>query len=96
MKGKKTKMKTYYYFGPNYNNQSRVSFKMWKIVRLKRRVTVMFGAATIDRRKVTPTGTLQTRSWTFRTEAAAKADEERRVAEKLKGGYERQLPRKKS
>lgn len=87
-------MKTFYYLGPNKNNKSRVSWKMWKIEQKERHVTVWWGPATIVGRKITPTSTLQTRSWKYSSEDKAKADEKRRIEEKLSGGYKKQLHRK--
>jgi len=82
-------MKTLFYMGSNKQNVSGVSWKVWKIQRKGRRVQTWWGAAHLVRRKVVPTHSLQTKSWTFRTEEAAREDEQRRIREKLNGGYER-------
>jgi len=87
-------MKVFYYMGPNHNNKSRVSWKMWKIDRRERTVSVWWGPAIIVKRSVTKAATLQSRTWTYSTIAAAKADEERRIQEKLSGGYSRKVPTK--
>lgn len=89
-------MKIFYYMGPNQKNKSRVSWKMWKIARRARTVQVWWGAATIVQRNVTKVNELQSKCWTLPTIAAAKADEERRIREKLNGGYSRKARRKTS
>ena len=87
-------MSLFSYFGRNRRNVSSVSWKIWKIERKGRRVTTWFRPATLFRRKPVPVATLQSRSWVFPTEAAAKGDEARRIAEKLGRGYERK-PRRR-
>jgi len=82
-------MKIFYYMGDNHKNRSGVSWKMWKIERSGRMVTVWWGPATIIRRRPTPLNTLQEQSWTFPSEKAAKEDEEDRITEKLAKGYKR-------
>jgi hypothetical protein len=83
-------MKTLFYMGRNDQNISRLSWKIWKIERRGKRVTAWWGAAEVGpRRKPVPKYELQTKSWTFRTEEAAREDEQRRIREKLNGGYER-------
>lgn len=89
-------MKTFYFMGTNPNNKSQVSWKMWRIARKGRTVKVSWGPAKIENRKVTPVATLQGKTWTFSSEAAAKADEERRIREKLNGGYSKTVPQKTS
>lgn len=88
-------MKTFYYMGPNRRTAGGVSWKMWRIERRARTVTAWWGAATVDkRRKVTPVYRLQSKSWTFRTEAQAKECEASKIAEKLRGGYSRTVSRR--
>lgn len=83
----RSEMKTFYYLGPNENNKSRVSWKMWRIHRQGRKITAWWGPAIIVNRRVTKANTLQSTSWSFPTEAAAKANEKRRIHEKIRGGY---------
>lgn len=78
-----------YFMGTNSANISKVSWKLWKIERKGREVTVWWGPATIVKRKVKPANTLQSKAWRFRTEDAAKQDQARRIKEKLNKGYER-------
>ncbi len=77
--------------GPNKQNVSGMSYKIWKIARVGRRVRTQWGPATIDHstRKVVPTRALQEflSPSAFPSEAAARADEVRRVKEKLSEGY---------
>jgi hypothetical protein len=83
-------MKTLFYMGRNDQNVSRLSWKIWKIERKGKRVTTWWGAAEVGpRRKPVPKHDLQTKSWTFRTEEAAREDERRRLQEKENEGYER-------
>jgi len=87
-------MKTLFYTGRNDRNLSRLSWKIWKIERQGKRVTASWGAAEVIRRKVAPKYLLS-RSWSFRSEQAAREDEQRRIAEKLSEGYERTPKRKR-
>jgi predicted DNA-binding WGR domain protein len=89
-------MKTLFYMGRNDQNKSGVSWKIWRIKREGKRLTTSWGAAEVGRRrKVVPKYNLQTRSWTFPTEQAAREEEQRRIREKLSGGYQR-TPRRKA
>jgi hypothetical protein len=47
-------MKLYYFFGPNPKNKSGVSWKLWKVERKGRELTVWWGSATIDDRRRYP------------------------------------------
>ena len=80
-------MKTFFFMGLNPSNKSGVSWKIWKIMRRGQKVQVWWGPAKIIGHKVLP-AFLQTQSWVFKSEALAKASEQRRVTEKLAGGYE--------
>ena len=82
-------MKILFYTGRNERNISRLSWKIWKIQRKGKRVQTWWGPIDVLRRKPIPKSTLQTKSWTFRTEEAAREDEQRRIREKLSGGYQR-------
>ena len=82
-------MKIFGYMGPNDENVSRVSWKMWKIERSGRVVTTWWGPATVVKRKLVPRYALNTKSRSFRTEDAARKFEAGRIADKLAGGYER-------
>jgi hypothetical protein len=89
-------LKTLFYMGRNDQNLSGVSWKIWKIERKGKRLQTWFGPAEVSpRRKVVPKYELQMRSWTFRTEKAAREDEQRRIREKLSGGYQRTPKRKR-
>jgi hypothetical protein len=87
-------MKTLFYMGRNDQNLSGVSWKIWKIERRGKRVKASWGAAGVIRRKVVPKYLLS-RSWSFRSEQVAREDEQRRIAEKLSGGYQRTPKRKR-
>jgi hypothetical protein len=82
-------MKTFFYMGHNRQNVSGVSWKIWKIERKGRKVTVWWGPATIVHRKPIPTGSLQGMEWTLPSEEKAIEDERLRIEEKLRGGYKR-------
>jgi len=82
-------MRTFVYMGPNPGNKSGVSWKVWKIERRERKVTVWFGKATVKLHKLVPSNTLSTKSWTFRTDQAAIEAVKRRIQEKEKEGYEK-------
>ena len=82
-------MKIFLFTGPNPKMESGVS---WKIVRRGKVVTARWGPVSLEKRKVVVKGTLRWKRWPFRTEDAAKKDENRRIAEKLRKGYKR-LPR---
>src|SRR5260370_38141011 len=92
--GREEDMKVLFYMGHNSNNKSLVSWKMWKIKRNERAVTVWWGPATVVDRRPTPVNTLQTKTWRFRTETQAKEEEHRRIQEKLNKGYERMSKRR--
>jgi hypothetical protein len=83
-------MKTLFYMGRNDRNVSRLSWKIWKIERKGKRVTTWWGAAEVgSSRKPVPKYDLMSKSRTFRTEDAAREDEQRRIREKENEGYER-------
>jgi hypothetical protein len=81
-------MKTFFYMGRNPQNVSGVSWKIWKIERTGRRVRVQWGPARLLKRSVRPSGKLQEKTFTFRTDDAARRDESARVREKVGKGYE--------
>ena len=87
-------MKAFFYMGHNRNNKSGVSWKMWKIERRGREVTVWWGPAVIVRRRPTPAYILQTKTWRFRNEDRAKEAEQERIREKLNKGYQRMVRRR--
>jgi len=82
-------MKTYYYMGPNPDTKSKVSWKMWKIERKGRTITVWWGPAIVVNRKITKSGSLQSKSWKYSSEAAAKEDELSRIQSKISSGYKK-------
>jgi len=47
------------------------------------------GSCQVDKRQIVPTATLQTPRRTHRTEDSAKANESRRIREKINSGYEK-------
>lgn len=74
----------------NDQNVSRVSWKIWKIQRKGNRLQTWWGPAEIGPRRIpVPKHELQTKSWTFRTEEAARENEQRRIRKKANEGYER-------
>jgi hypothetical protein len=82
-------MKILFFMGRNARNVSGVSWKLWKIQRQGRLVTAYWGPAVLRGRRVVPANTLQSRTWRFRTAAAAEALLKARVADKLDSGYQR-------
>jgi hypothetical protein len=87
-------MKTLFYMGAHPRNVSGVSWKIWKIQRKGKRLQTWWGPAHVVKRKVVPKFKLQTQSWTFRAEQAAREDEQRRIREKENEGYERRRVRR--
>lgn len=88
-------MKVFFLCGPNPNNLSGMSCKVWKIQREGRRITTWWGRADVVNRKVTPVGELQSKARRFASEEAAAEHESRRIAHKLAKGYDRK-PRRKT
>jgi hypothetical protein len=86
-------MKLFFFMDRNPNNKSGVSWKMWKIERIGREVTVWWGPATVVRRRPTPVNTLQSKTWRFRTDERAKEAEQQRIQAKLNKGYKRMVRR---
>ena len=82
-------MKIFFYTGRNTQNVSGVSWKIWKIERKGRQVQTWWGSVNVDKRQIVPTATLQTQRRTHRTEDSAKANESRRIREKINSGYEK-------
>ena len=82
-------MKIFFYTGRNPDNQSGLSWRLWKIERRGRKVHVWWGPVKILRRRITPTATLQTKSWTFPSEERAREEESARIQAQLRQGYER-------
>lgn len=81
-------MRTLYFMGPNPENVSGKSFKMWRVARRGRTIQIWWGRATVDKsRRVVPAQELQSKTWTCRSEAAAISDVENRVSEKIREGY---------
>ena len=89
-------MKIFSYMGRNDDNVSGFSYKIWKVERRNRTVTVWFGPAILKSRRPVPAHGLTTRSWTFKTENAAVENERLRVREKENEGYQRIPRRRKS
>jgi predicted DNA-binding WGR domain protein len=86
-------MKTFFYMSRNLQNKSRVSWKIWKIEREGRLVTVQWGPVKLLKRSVRPSGTLQSKTLRLPNDVAARRDESARILEKLKKGYQ-QYPRR--
>jgi predicted DNA-binding WGR domain protein len=82
-------MKIFFYMGRNAANKSGVSWKIWKIARSGRTVTTFWGRATLKDRKVTPAGTLQSKTLRFPSPDAALDYESQRIRSKLRKGYQR-------
>jgi hypothetical protein len=87
-------MKTFSYMGPNEENVSGMSYKIWKIERRNRTVTVWYGGAIVKSRRPVPGHGQRTKSWTFANQDAAIENEKRRIREKENEGYKR-IPRRK-
>lgn len=75
--------------GRNAANKSGLSWKIWKVRRDGRAVTVFWEPARLVKRKVAPAGTLQSKTLRFPSDGAAGEYERRRIREKLGKGYER-------
>lgn len=58
-------MKVFFLCGPNPNNLSGMSCKVWKIQRSSRKVTTWWGRADVLNRKVTSIGRLQSNTRKF-------------------------------
>ena len=82
-------MKIFFYMGRNAANKSGLSWKIWKVQRTGRTVTVYWGRAKLVKRKVAPAGTLRSKTLRFSSDGAACEYERRRIHEKLGKGYER-------
>ena len=82
-------MKVFYFMGRNKQNKSGVSWKLWKIERKGREVSVWWGAVAVIKRRIVPTGRLQTKCWRFTSEPAALAFEAARIHSKEASGYQR-------
>jgi predicted DNA-binding WGR domain protein len=87
-------VKTFFFMGRNPENKSGVSWKMWKIERAGRTVTVFWGPVVLRKRRVVPSAKLQTKVFRLSSEATAKAFELARIESKLRSGYQRR-PRRK-
>lgn len=82
-------MKIFFYMGRNSANKSGVSWKLWKIERSGRAVTMIWGPAMLRKRKVTAAGTLQSKTRRFQSDEAARDYEARKIKNKLSKGYQR-------
>lgn len=80
-------MTTLFYAGRNLRNVSGLSWKIWKIERCGKVVEAHWGQATLNNRRFVPAYTLQRKRWQLTSVWEAKADYERRIAEKLGKGY---------
>jgi hypothetical protein len=91
-------MKIFFYMGTNPKLHSKVSMKMWKILRHGNHVTTWWGRASMDSRKrrVVPRQELQSKTRSFHTETSAKKFESALVNEKLSEGHERNPRRDKT
>jgi hypothetical protein len=81
-------MKIFFYMGRNTLTKSGVSWKIWKINRVGRKVTTLWGRATVVKRRVVPLS-LQTATRSFPTPRAAQEFEAQRIRSKITKGYER-------
>lgn len=88
-------MKTFFFMGPNPKNVSRVSWKIWKIERKGRKVTLLWGPAVLKRRRVKPANTLQSKVLQFSSIEEARQYETARIKAKTGKGYKRS-PRRRS
>ena len=84
-------MKIFYFMGRNPLNRSGVSWKVWKIERKARTVTVWYGPVVLKNRKPVPAHRRLTEvsPKTFRSVAEAKAHEEKMIDSKEAKGYQR-------
>jgi len=82
-------MKIFFYMGRNPENKGGLSWKIWKIQRRGRAVTVFWGPAKLHKRRPKLVGAAQER--TFRFDSLAKAEEfqKKRIQSKESKGYER-------
>jgi predicted DNA-binding WGR domain protein len=69
-----------------------MSWKMWKIERKGKVVTVYWGPMERVKHRIKPVGKLQKKQWRCSSEAVAKLQKERRIAEKRSKGYQ-QIPK---
>lgn len=88
-------MKTFFFMGRNPKTKSGVSWKVWKIEREARAVTTWWGPARVERRKVVPVGTLQSKTVPFSSRGDAVEHELARIREKRRKGYEQRPRRRK-
>jgi hypothetical protein len=88
-------MKLFFFMDHNPENKSGVSWKLWKIERRGRAVSVWWGAAVLSRRRPVPAGSLRTKTWRFRSEALAEKFEQQRIANKIRSGYKRMTRRRR-
>ena len=87
-------MRVFFFMGRNPSNKSGLSWKIWKIARTGRVVTVFWGPARLHNRRVVPAGKLQSKKRAFGSAAAALVFETNRIQSKTSNGYERR-PRKR-
>ena len=88
-------MTTLFFMGVNRQNVSGVSWKLWRINRQGCTVRLSWGPAKLDARRVVPSHSLQTKTLVFSSEEVAIGEEKRRIAEKLRNGYERKPRRRR-
>ncbi|MBI2202965.1 MAG: hypothetical protein HYU41_03790 [Candidatus Rokubacteria bacterium] len=87
-------MKTFFFMGRNPKNKSGVSWKIWKIQRQGRTVTVFWAPAVLKKRRVRTAGKLHIKKITRSSVADAIVFERTRVQSKLRKGYQRR-PRRR-
>ena len=87
-------VKTFFFMGRNPKTKSGVSWKVWKIERVGRAVTVLWGPAVVRKRRVLPAGKLQSKTVKLASTRAAADFEGARVRSKLRKGYQRR-PRRR-
>lgn len=85
-------MKQFMFAGVNLGNKSRTSWKIWKIERKGKVVTAWWEPGRLHKRRLIPVSTanrMRSKTWRFRSEESARDDEQRRIQEKLRNGYQR-------
>jgi predicted DNA-binding WGR domain protein len=82
-------MKIFFFMGRNSLTKSGVSWKLWKIQRAGRKVTMLWGPAIVHKRRVVPAVSLQSTTRAFRSSEDAERFEARRIRSKLAKGYQR-------
>lgn len=82
-------MKIFFFMGRNSSNRSGVSWKIWKIGRKGRVVTVSWGPARLKGRRPVLDPSARALEYRFSSPDDAGRFEAKKIGEKLRKGYER-------